>query len=67
LSEAAGARHDGPDQPRIEPVESIIGALDACLAATEHMDRNANLGIVIQHWSESLAQPTAAQPVVNVI
>jgi DNA polymerase-3 subunit delta' len=66
LSEAAGVCQNGPNTQRIETAESIIGALDACLAAMEHLDRNANLGILIQHWSESLAQPRSVQPIVNV-
>jgi DNA polymerase-3 subunit delta' len=44
-----------------EPTEAVIGALDACLAAQEQLDRNANLGILIQHWSESLARPPLGQ------
>jgi len=54
-------RDKGPGTGSYEPTEAIIGALDACLAALEQTDRNANLGIVIQHWSESLAQPTTGQ------
>ena len=36
-------------------IRSAVQALDACLAALEHIDRNANLGLVIQHWCEELA------------
>jgi DNA polymerase III subunit delta' len=31
-------------------------ALDACLTALEQIDRNANVGLVIQMWCESLAK-----------
>jgi DNA polymerase-3 subunit delta' len=54
----------GPlDSRRIDAPDSVVAALDACLASLEHLDRNANLGMVIQHWSESLAQPQSAQAV----
>lgn len=33
-------------------------ALDACLSALEQVDRNANLGLVIQNWCEGLAGGT---------
>jgi DNA polymerase-3 subunit delta' len=32
-----------------------LQALDACLTALEQIDRNANVGLVIQHWSEELS------------
>jgi DNA polymerase-3 subunit delta' len=54
----------GPsDSRRIDSPDSVVAALDACLASLEHLDRNANLGMVIQHWSESLAQPQSAQAI----
>ena len=31
-----------------------VRALDACLTASEYVDRNANLGLVIQNWCEEL-------------
>jgi DNA polymerase-3 subunit delta' len=34
--------------------EANIGELDACLSALEQVDRNANQGLVIQHWCEQL-------------
>jgi DNA polymerase-3 subunit delta' len=37
------------------PTQAIIAALGVCLSSLEHIDRNANLGIVIQHWCEELA------------
>jgi hypothetical protein len=46
--------------------ETIIKALDACLAAQEQLERNANLGILIQNWSEALAQPTAGQVIATM-
>lgn len=43
---------------RQEPVvaDVIVPALDASLAALEHIDRNANVGLVIQWWCEALAE-----------
>jgi DNA polymerase-3 subunit delta' len=35
--------------------DAIIHALDACLRSLEHVDRNANLGLVVQNWCEELA------------
>ena len=40
---------------RIDLRASAIDALDACLRAIEHVDRNANLGLVIQRWCEEIA------------
>jgi hypothetical protein len=37
-----------------QPHEADLQALDACLTALEQIDRNANLGLVIQHWCEEL-------------
>jgi DNA polymerase-3 subunit delta' len=34
--------------------------LDACLRALEYIDRNANLGLVIQNWCEELAKAASA-------
>jgi DNA polymerase III subunit delta' len=31
-----------------------LDALEACLSAVENVDRNANLGLVIQRWCEEL-------------
>jgi DNA polymerase-3 subunit delta' len=36
------------------PPEAIIQALDACLWSLEYVDRNANLGMVVQQWCEEL-------------
>lgn len=36
-------------------VSRCTAALDGCLEAIEHVDRNANLGLVIQNWCEVLA------------
>jgi DNA polymerase-3 subunit delta' len=41
--------------------ESAVQALDACLAALEHVDRNANMATVIQNWCEELAAATRCQ------
>jgi DNA polymerase-3 subunit delta' len=49
------------------PTDAIIGTLDACVAAVEQLDRNANVGILIQHWSESLAQPTAVHVIPTAV
>lgn len=39
----------------IDGAEPIIQSLDACLAALEQIDRNANLATVVQAWCEDLA------------
>lgn len=39
--------------------EADIQALDGCLLALEQIDRNANLGLVIQHWCEGLSDFSA--------
>jgi DNA polymerase-3 subunit delta' len=39
--------------------EADIQALDVCLSALEQIDRNANLGLVIQHWCEELSDFSA--------
>jgi hypothetical protein len=57
---SSGIAHNGP-------TEANIGALDACLATLEQLERNANIGILIQHWSESLAQPTAGRLSATVL
>jgi hypothetical protein len=36
-------------------LEQEVQILDACLSALEQVDRNANLGIVVQNWCEELA------------
>jgi DNA polymerase-3 subunit delta' len=38
-----------------EQSEGLIGALEASLSALEYIDRNANVGLVIQQWSEELS------------
>jgi DNA polymerase-3 subunit delta' len=37
--------------------ELAVSALDACLTALEQVDRNANLTLIIQQWSDELANP----------
>jgi DNA polymerase-3 subunit delta' len=44
-----------------EPHEAIVRALEACLAALEQIDRNANLGLIIQHWCEELTGLSAVE------
>jgi DNA polymerase-3 subunit delta' len=39
----------------------MVGALDACLTTLEYVDRNVNLAMAIQHWSEQLADPMACE------
>lgn len=43
-------RSEGTAKP-----ESAVAALDSCLTALENIDRNANVGLVIQAWCEGLA------------
>jgi DNA polymerase-3 subunit delta' len=38
-----------------QPNDPDLQALEACLMALEQIDRNANLGLVIQHWCEELS------------
>jgi DNA polymerase III subunit delta' len=38
-----------------QPHEANLQALEASLVALEQIDRNANLGLVIQHWCEELS------------
>lgn len=40
-----------------------IQALDVCLTALEHIDRNANLGLVIQNWCEGISSAAAPRAV----
>ena len=35
--------------------DAAIAQLDACLTALEHIDRNANVGLVIQSMCEEIA------------
>jgi len=36
--------------------DQFVAALDATLAASEHIDRNANVGLVVQWWCEALSK-----------
>jgi DNA polymerase III subunit delta' len=54
-----GHESGGLDRRQVGAAEAVIGGLDACVAALEHLDRNANLAILIQNWSEALDMPTA--------
>ena len=49
----------GGGESRSGPNETVVEALDACLSALEHIDRNANLATVIQHWSDASSEPLA--------
>jgi DNA polymerase-3 subunit delta' len=42
-----------------QPRETDVQALESCLVALEQIDRNANLGLVIQHWCEELGDFSA--------
>src|SRR5215213_9654872 len=44
------------------PPEANLQALDACLRGLEQIDRNANLGLVIQHWCEELSGFSCGNP-----
>jgi DNA polymerase-3 subunit delta' len=35
-------------------LDAMVEGIDTCLKALEHVDRNANLGLVVQNWSEEL-------------
>ena len=35
---------------------TAVSELDACLLALEQIDRNANIGLVVQNWCESISQ-----------
>jgi DNA polymerase-3 subunit delta' len=39
-----------------ESADRLVAGLDATLAAAEHIDRNANVGLVIQWWCESIGK-----------
>jgi DNA polymerase-3 subunit delta' len=61
----AGYRERLRDDASVEQQDQVLGALDACLAALEYVDRNANLALVIQQWSDQLANPSAGQPLIT--
>jgi DNA polymerase-3 subunit delta' len=44
-----------------EPPDAIIYALNACLRSLEYVDRNANLGMVVQNWCGELAAAKSGQ------
>ena len=45
------------DKLRVEAVTGTeLEALEVCLVALEQIDRNANLGLVIQHWCAQLSE-----------
>jgi DNA polymerase III subunit delta' len=56
LHSPAGAASLGGSRD-VESIERGVQSLDACLSALEHVDRNANLAMVIQHWGDGLSDP----------
>jgi DNA polymerase-3 subunit delta' len=57
LPEAAPSAHArGP----FRSTDSVLGAIEACLAALEHIDRNANLALLIQKLCEDLVGASKA-------
>jgi hypothetical protein len=61
----AGYRERLRGEASVEQQVQSVAALDACLAALEYVDRNANLALVIQQWSDQLADPLAGQPLIT--
>jgi DNA polymerase-3 subunit delta' len=59
LSQANAAK---PANNTLRSVAASTAALDRCLDALDHVDRNANLGLVIQNWCEDLAGRPAPTP-----
>jgi DNA polymerase III subunit delta' len=55
-------RESGEERPN-----AIIDALDACLSSLEQVDRNANLGLVVQHWCEGLAAAKSGKTTASVL
>jgi len=49
------------------PGEATVAALDACLSSLEHIDRNANLGTVVQHWCEEIAAAKSGKPLASLL
>jgi DNA polymerase III subunit delta' len=45
---------------------SLLPALDACLTATEQVDRNANQSLVISHWLANIAGYAHPLPRIGV-
>jgi DNA polymerase III subunit delta' len=48
-------------------LERAVGALDGCLSALEHVDRNANLAMAIQQWSDELAHPSPSSSNLSLV
>ena len=48
-------------------MDRAVGALDACLSALEHVDRNANLAMVIHQWSDELADPSPSSSSLSLV
>lgn len=45
------------DRPDTQPLDSALSALESCLSAWEYVDRNGNIGLIIQNWIDGLADP----------
>jgi DNA polymerase-3 subunit delta' len=53
----------------IEPAgrsDRTVNALDACLTTLDYIDRNANLALAIQNWSDSLAGGAASESLLPI-
>jgi hypothetical protein len=48
-------------------LDRAVGALDGCLSALEYVDRNANLAMVIQQWSDELADPSPSSSNLSLV
>jgi len=51
-----------------ESADQFLAALDSSLAASEHIGRNANVGLVIQWWCESISKcrmPTVGRAAIS--
>ena len=45
------------DRKPFGSTDALIAAAESCLLALENVDRNANLGLIVQKWCEDLAAP----------
>jgi DNA polymerase III subunit delta' len=59
-------RQSGEEMSLLGPSsEAAVGALDATLNALEQVDRNANLGLVIQRWSERIGESIGRDALIS--
>ncbi|HEX3598669.1 MAG TPA: DNA polymerase III subunit [Lacipirellulaceae bacterium] len=49
------------ETPQGNNLSPAVHALDACLTTLEYIDRNANVGLVLQHWCEQLSGKTTSE------